>query len=142
MLSTAVIAMSNLPSASPVICATELGVNCSITRIPFRSKNPLSSATKLGQLKPPGKTFTVMWGSSSERTGAHAMLVRAPKRAMKATRKKEIFNVLFIQSPVKQARRVSFDLEQSSTTPFDRGGGPAPKLHPPATEEAIGPRRP
>src|ERR1700737_2948617 len=110
MLSTAVIAMSNLPAASPVICATELGVNCSVSRILFRSKNPLSSATKLGQLKPPGKTFTVMWGSSSERTDALVMLVRAPKRAMTATREKEIFNILIIQSPVKHALRVTYDL--------------------------------
>ena len=59
ILSTAVIARSNVPLDSPVIWATELGVDCSVTSSPFTAKKPFSCATKEGQLKPPGKTLSL-----------------------------------------------------------------------------------
>src|SRR6266853_5562144 len=75
MLSKAVMAMSNLPSASPVICATEFGVGSSVTVIPLCSKKPFCCPTKLGQLKPPGKTLTVTFAGACARASAVNKLV-------------------------------------------------------------------
>src|ERR1700694_1028131 len=50
-------AMSNLPSMRLVSWNTELGVGVTLTSRPFFAKKPLSCATQIGQLKPPGKTM-------------------------------------------------------------------------------------
>jgi hypothetical protein len=57
-LSIAVIAISNFPSIKLVSWKTELGVLVRVTSIPPLAKVPLSCATQIGQLNPPGKTMT------------------------------------------------------------------------------------
>src|SRR5690625_1985051 len=51
-------AISYLPSIKFTIWYFELGVGVTLTLIPSSSKKPLFCATKIGQLKPPGKTIT------------------------------------------------------------------------------------
>src|SRR6266704_2413396 len=83
-LSIAVIAMSNLPSMRLVSWNTELGVGVSLTSIPFFANSPFSCATQIGQLKPPGKTMTLMGLGGAPAHEANASAVAATtKRAIR-----------------------------------------------------------
>ena len=66
-LSIAVMAMSNLPSIRLVSWKAEPGVGVTFTATLLRANRPFSSATQIGQLKPPGKTmklYRLPWGLS------------------------------------------------------------------------------
>src|SRR5690606_18864822 len=83
-------AMSNLPSMRPVSWKDELGVGVILIATPLSAKKPLSAATQIGQLKPPGKTIT-----SSVLLGAAAAL-KLPVNSNTAATKPRMNVIMFV----------------------------------------------